>query len=636
MTFDQMGRRRRGAEHYLARYWRGELSLAHSFWLTNVVLDLLLSGVQQFLLHRQELSPNPLRAYRIYTGFLFVHLFLFGPWQAVGLWRAARRHIALTGCSLWARCSQGVVALGVIVTLMTVPYWLPIYVEMARIATNASDYRYTLALSDDGNTLHVEGGIGIGLAKAITKELSQHPGVEIIGLNSRGGLLTEAEKVQKLIEQRGLSTYAVGQCQSACANIFLAGAQRLLQKDAELGFHRGQIVGMPDVVARQLNEQSRNYMLAHGVAPAFVEKAMGTPAYEMWTPTTEQLVQARVVTEIVDGSRVATRPVFLNIAGTAGAQAEASTRTVVAFPNGQGGVSLELPGFQPDTNETKADGRRYFKASHPETGVIVSVTLERGPRPASRDGCVAHLAKLKVGPFVVRGHDITFESSAPTPRLEYTIAETQGIQVEQKNVRTCLSQGNLYADIHLSKVLYTPADQPLFEAVLNTLHTLQSPVPSAGQPTSANRPSSLDLFRKGSAYYLRRQYTESIPFYQQAVNLEKAAPQLEKSVWRVLVDNLGMAYGMTGHLTEAKETFDYGLSIDPEYGMFHYNLACTYAEMGSREEAKQSLALAFRDRHNHNPGEAGLPDPRRDSSFQRLMREPDFRAFVEQLMGMST
>jgi len=134
MILDPMGRPR-GAQHYMARYWRGELSLAHSFWLTNIVVDIVLGLVEQFLLSRQEASANPLRAHRLYTGFLFAHMFLFTPWQTVGLWRSARRHIATTSCQIWGRCAQGILVLGIIVTLITVPYWLPMYVEMAKMAT---------------------------------------------------------------------------------------------------------------------------------------------------------------------------------------------------------------------------------------------------------------------------------------------------------------------------------------------------------------------------------------------------------------------------------------------------------------------------------------------------------------------
>src|SRR5580658_10524064 len=55
---------------------------------------------------------------------------------------------------------------------------------------------------------------------------------------------------------------------------------------------------------------------------------------------------------------------------------------------------------------------------------------------------------------------------------------------------------------------------------------------------------------------------------------KKKNPQLDHTTWRVLVDNLGMAYGITGDLSHAEDTFNYGRSKDPAYPMFYYNLAC--------------------------------------------------------------
>ncbi len=55
--------------------------------------------------------------------------------------------------------------------------------------------------------------------------------------------------------------------------------------------------------------------------------------------------------------------------------------------------------------------------------------------------------------------------------------------------------------------------------------------------------------------------------------------------------------------------FEYGLTKDPVYPMFHYNLACTYAEMNDREKALQSLREAFQHRSNHNPGEPHAEPP---------------------------
>jgi tetratricopeptide (TPR) repeat protein len=92
-----------------------------------------------------------------------------------------------------------------------------------------------------------------------------------------------------------------------------------------------------------------------------------------------------------------------------------------------------------------------------------------------------------------------------------------------------------------------------------------------------------------------------------------------------------MAYGMTGHLKEAKATFEQGIQADPTYPMFHYNLACVFSEMNDLNHAMQSLKTAFIHRKNRNPGEGGMPDPRQASSFQRFMKNDTFRNLVNDL-----
>ena len=73
-------------------------------------------------------------------------------------------------------------------------------------------------------------------------------------------------------------------------------------------------------------------------------------------------------------------------------------------------------------------------------------------------------------------------------------------------------------------------------------------------------------------------------------------------VW--LIDNLGMAYGISGDLEKAKETFEYGVSKDPAYPLFHYNLACTYAEMDDATQAGSYLRKAFEYKSNLLPAKA--------------------------------
>ncbi|HEY0003628.1 MAG TPA: thermonuclease family protein [Pyrinomonadaceae bacterium] len=151
-------------------------------------------------------------------------------------------------------------------------------------------------------------------------------------------------------------------------------------------------------------------------------------------------------------------------------------------------------------------------------------------------------------------------------------------------------------------------------------------------PRGSASQATMEYLRQASAYYLQRDFARAIPLYRKALELEKRQRTLNKNFWKVMVDNLGMAYGVTGDLKNALETFQYGLSQDPTYPMFHYNMACTYAEMGEMDKAISYLRRAFEYRANMIRGER-LPDPTRDSSFRRFMGNEKFINALQEMSG---
>jgi tetratricopeptide (TPR) repeat protein len=84
-----------------------------------------------------------------------------------------------------------------------------------------------------------------------------------------------------------------------------------------------------------------------------------------------------------------------------------------------------------------------------------------------------------------------------------------------------------------------------------------------------------------------------------------------------------MSYGISGNLEKAKATFEYGLTQDPEYPLFYYNLACMYGEMSKMDEALGQLRLAYKYKANMIPGEA-FPDPLKDDSFRHFVKDEKF------------
>jgi tetratricopeptide (TPR) repeat protein len=318
--------------------------------------------------------------------------------------------------------------------------------------------------------------------------------------------------------------------------------------------------------------------------------------------------------------------------------------TFLTWPEKGLGLSIDLAGFKKDLDQVKPDGRRYLMASHPKTGLNVSVTLEIVPTQATAQGCLDQLKLIQNSPLATRSQDIAFATAGKLPTLEYILHKFEGVLVDQKNVYACLAQKDVYADIHLSKVQYTAADAPLFQSILNSARLQTGPSEvnqrqTRTQPPPQIRPqiqppappNSRELLDLGNALYRQSNYAQAISPYQKAFELEKVEPQLDRNLWRVLIGNLGMAYGMTGRLKEARATFEQGIQADPAYPMFHYNLASTFAGMNDLDHAMQSLTAAFRYRKNQSPGEKGMPDPRQDSSFQRFMKNETFRALVNDL-----
>ncbi len=159
--------------------------------------------------------------------------------------------------------------------------------------------------------------------------------------------------------------------------------------------------------------------------------------------------------------------------------------------------------------------------------------------------------------------------------------------------------------------------------LLAAFSVLASCLLAAPQENAKPSPEVMRYIEEGSAHYLKHEFKEAIVPYAKALALEQQRPTLDKTLWRVLIDNLGMAYGISGDLKKAKETFEFGLSRDKVYPMFYYNLACTYAEMNDMDASIVNLKLAFTHKADVIAGEQ-MPDPAQDDSFQRFLKNPRF------------
>jgi tetratricopeptide (TPR) repeat protein len=309
----------------------------------------------------------------------------------------------------------------------------------------------------------------------------------------------------------------------------------------------------------------------------------------------------------------------------------ASAKTEVWFPGKAWALELDDAGFATRANEIQPDGRRYFLAENTKTRAVVSVYLEAAKGPVQPGECKRALVeKEKHNSSLASGSlkGVTYRESGEIQILEFTLPELDGSPTNQKNIFGCLIKDDVVIDIHISKVFFKAADQPMFDALLQSFHFVPREASAAPVPSG----NSLILFQEGSRYFIAHQYRESIRPYQKALEIEKSTPTLDKNLWRVLIDNLSIAYGITHDLTSAREALTYGVSKDPDYPLFYYNLASIAAEKGDLLDTENYLKLAFERRENLIPGET-FPDARVDDSFQKLLLQKEFRQFLNSLYG---
>jgi tetratricopeptide (TPR) repeat protein len=295
----------------------------------------------------------------------------------------------------------------------------------------------------------------------------------------------------------------------------------------------------------------------------------------------------------------------------------------VSLPNKSWELQVDAKGFVVKVNETQSDGRRYLVAENAGTGVTLSVTLEQVTDAANVEGCRQGLRNRVQANSKLNPTDVSESQAGDVVILEFVLPQVEGMPIQQKNVFGCLAKDNVYADVHLSKVQFKPQDEQLFTSVLNTVHFTGQDSDDASTPRSSKY-----FLGEGSKYFRDGQFDKAIAPYQKALDLEKGDRKLDINLWRVLVDNLGMAYGVTGNLKASEEVFQYGISRDPTYPLFYYNVACVHAEKNDLDSTMEYLRKAFEYRLNVIPGEK-MPDPHKDDSFQRFLQTEKFRKLID-------
>lgn len=316
------------AQNFIARHWRGELSLPRSYWINHLLLGIGVGLAFGALAAAINLSAVEQPVWWLISlGLTWSVVTLFTIWGATGVWRAATAY-RRAGKRFWGVTAKVTIALGALnlvysLLFVAIPQGLGIVEIVAGDARLAS---HQFKVLNNGTMLDFSGGISFGTAKEFETMLKAMDNVRTVRLNSNGGRIAEAQKIADLIRARGLSTYVTHQCASACTIMFLGGKQRHLHVTARLGFHQPYFRGMTANEQRIAIAREQARLQKFGLSNAFAERANAASPWGMWFPDQSELLREHVVTSIY------TPPPPKPVASATPVQSAPAARTMPALP----------------------------------------------------------------------------------------------------------------------------------------------------------------------------------------------------------------------------------------------------------------------------------------------------------------
>ena len=277
---------------------------------TNFFEEAFLLNIAMFsfwvLLGYSKVLKNPVTSARVVVFLVAVGLIIVYPWQIVGLWRSCNRHVRRHGRHFWARTVQVLVVLGIIGNLGNINLFWPTYRSLFHMAFVKDEFsNYTAKLVKNGTLIHLDGNLGFGVSKEISKILKNNPQIKGIILDSMGGRVHEGRELAKLISANQLDTYSMDGCYSAATIAFIAGERRYLGLGANLAYHQYDLSykGL-DSFTNMKEEQDKDLLLfqRQGVKKEFLDKMFNATPDDLWYPTLEELLDSGVIHGIVNPS----------------------------------------------------------------------------------------------------------------------------------------------------------------------------------------------------------------------------------------------------------------------------------------------------------------------------------------------
>lgn len=286
---------------YIIAHWRGELSLAISFWVNGFLVNLLSSPVwTAFEATYGGMYKRPSWSVVAAFGVLAICSLAVSVWQLVGIWRSAGRHIKETRRLFWALAAQFTVFTGFLGLVGTTIVFATAIHTQTQLVTGELLGEYSVSLVEDTD-IHLEGDINFDAVDEVRDFLNSNEGVEVLALNSTGGLVGAAIELVELVEERQLTVLALVKCISACTMPLLASPAPTAVVGAVVGFHRWSLFVETDAETQnEIDNDFRQFLIDYGVDRDTRSKILAADPEDLWTPTLRELTDRGIIRYVFD------------------------------------------------------------------------------------------------------------------------------------------------------------------------------------------------------------------------------------------------------------------------------------------------------------------------------------------------
>jgi tetratricopeptide (TPR) repeat protein len=307
------------------------------------------------------------------------------------------------------------------------------------------------------------------------------------------------------------------------------------------------------------------------------------------------------------------------------AQQPATNLARVEVPGVPGVLEIDVGASPWHLDFLPEDKWTMLQANQRPDHVIVNALLRQAQFAATAQSCKNEMWSKVQQSLGAKIQNLQENFTGGFAREEFTMSE-EGTPVRQ--LYAYLGSRDLCVQVNLSKANFSPDDQKAFEQILASVRLLpdQSGIKAAAQ----TQETSSSLMAQGDEAREQSNYAAAARSYERAFALEKATRTFPDDMFLDLISRLGFAYRMNGNLAKAKDTLDYGLAQNSDYPIFHYDMACVYAQMGDVDQSVGHLRTAYQHRAKVAPTQ--LPAyPAEDGCFSKIANDPRFVDAVQKL-----